>query len=711
MEDKQVSSSITEDELGELLQRLKIAETEKNKLARELKIVKKNIDTMRLNMESQTEMNEFISREKQKQELYVRLLLESCPDPMFIFDRDMKFLLGTKSTSSLIDIDDVSILQGRDIDNIVERYRPPVFMEGLTTLIKSLIFQRGGRAIETTLEILSIDRIYETNLLPFHKDTGEFSGVLVSLHDITDIMKSKEIAELASMAKGEFLSRMSHEMRTPMNAIIGMTNIAQRSSDPEKKEYCLNRIESASKHLLGVINDVLDMSKIEANKFDLVIDAFNFGKMLNNVLNVISYRAEEKQQNLFIDMDSSIPEIIIGDELRLSQVITNLLTNAVKFTPEGGSITLTTKKLPTLPGSQPAIQVEVADTGIGITREQQSRLFASFEQADGSIARKYGGTGLGLAISKRIIELMGGRIWIESEFGGGSKFIFTIKYEVGETKEQTRLNIKRDDIRILAVDDSFETREFLLDVMKSYSLPCDAAADGYEALEMIEKCGDKPYNIFFIDWQMPGMNGTELALKIKDVAKDNSVVIMMSVTEWSDIEKETTEVIGIDRFISKPLFPSKIVDNINECVDILQGDDNSTQDGNIKKVSDYKGRTILIAEDIEINREILDAILEDTGLSIDFAVNGRDAVAKYTERPGRYSLIFMDIQMPEMDGFEATRRIRSQKNEDAGTIPIVAMTANVFKEDIENCLAAGMNCHLGKPIDTKDLFEVLELYL
>ena len=711
MEDKQANGSITEDELIELQQRLKNAETERNKLARELKTAKKNMDTMRLNMESQTEMNEFIAREKQKQEMYVRLLLESCPDPMFIFDEDMKFLLGTKSTSSLIDIDDVSILQGRDIDNIVERYRPPVFTEGLTTLIKSLIFERGGRAIETTLEILTIDRIYETSLLPFQKDTGEFAGVLVSLHDITDIMKSKEIAELASMAKGEFLSRMSHEMRTPMNAIIGMTNIAQRSNEPEKKEYCLNRIESASKHLLGVINDVLDMSKIEANKFDLVIDVFNFEKMLNSVLNVINYRVEEKRQNLYINMDSSIPEVIIGDELRLSQVITNLLTNAVKFTPEGGSISLTTKRLPTLPGSRPAIQVEVADNGIGITPEQQSRLFASFEQADGSIARKYGGTGLGLAISKRIIELMGGRIWIESVFGGGSKFIFTIQYEVGETKEQTKLRIKRDDVRILAVDDSYETRELILDVMKSHSLSCDSASDGLEALEMIEECGEKPYNIFFIDWQMPGMNGTELALRIKDVAKGNAVVIMMSVTEWSDIEKETNEVIGIDRFVSKPLFPSKLIDNINECVDILQSEDSSVQGGNIKKESNYEGRTILIAEDIDINREILDAILEETGISIDFAINGREAVAKYSERPGKYSLIFMDIQMPEMDGFEATRRIRSQKNEDAGTIPIIAMTANVFKEDIENCLAAGMNSHLGKPIDTKDLFDVLELYL
>jgi len=703
------ANGITKDEYDELLRKLKNSETESSKLRRELRTANKNIDIMKLNMESQTVLNELITGERQRQEMYVRLLLESCPDPMFIFDENMKFLLGTKSTTNIIGIDDVSILQGRELNSIVTRYHPPVFTERLTTLITDLISSSGMRGIEKSFEISADNKKFEVNVLPFYKDDGAFAGALILMHDITEIVRTKEIAEQASMAKGEFLSRMSHEMRTPMNAIIGMTNIAKRSDDPEKKEYCLDKIGNASNHLLGVINDILDMSKIEANKFELSFDVFSFERMLINVMNVINFRVEEKQQSLVIDLDDSIPESIVGDEFRLTQVITNLLTNAIKFTPEYGTITLSTKNIPVTDG-KPVIQIEVADTGIGISAEQQSRLFVSFEQADGGTARKYGGTGLGLAISKRIVELMGGSIWIESMLGCGSKFIFTIQYEQGEIKQQPRLSINKEDVRVLVVDDSPETREYFADVMKSHDLPCDVAADGFEALAMLGDRNDKSYNIFFIDWQMPNMNGIELTRRIKEIIENNAVIIMISVSEGSEIEKEALQA-GVNRFITKPLFPSILIDCINECVEILHNDDGNEQTSDIQVVHDYHGHNIMIAEDIEINREIMAAVLEETGLSIDFAENGQEAVSLYKKQPGRYSLIFMDIQMPEMDGYEATRQIRSLADEYAGTIPIVAMTANVFREDIESCLAAGMNDHLGKPIDMDDLFEKLELYL
>jgi len=701
--------NVTKDEYNELLQKLRTTEIEKNRLSRELRTIIKRNEINKLNIETQAGLNKIITDAKQRQEMYVRLLLESCPDVMFIFDENIKFLLGTNSITDIISIDDVSLLHGRELDKIVERYRPPAFTEELTASIKSIILSRGNSEIENKFEISAENNKYEVNILPFHKDTGEFAGVLVIMHDVTEIVKAKEIAEHASSAKGEFLSRMSHEMRTPMNAIIGMTSIAKGSKDPDKKEYCLDKIESASKHLLGVINDILDMSKIEANKFELSCQAFDFEKMLINVTNVINFRIEEKKQNLIINQDKNIPVSIIGDELRLSQVITNLLTNAVKFTPESGTITLRAKDL-SVPAGKPTLQIEVADNGIGISVEQQSRLFTSFEQAEGGTARKYGGTGLGLAISKRIVELMGGRIWIESEFGTGSKFIFTIEYEEDYSKPRTKLIINKEDMHVLAVDDSPEIREYFTDVMTSLELSYDVAADGYEALNMIINRKDKPYNIFFVDWKMPKMNGIELTRKIKEITMNNAVIIMISAAEWSDIEKDATEA-GVDRFISKPLFQTILINSINECVGFTDNEITNQQTTATERANNYKNHTILIAEDVDINREIMRGILEETGISIDFAENGLEAILMFKEQPSRYSLILMDIHMPEMDGYEATRKIRALDYESIKAIPIIAMTANVFREDIEKCLSAGMNDHIGKPIDIDDLFKKFELYL
>jgi len=701
--------NVTKDEYNELLQKLRTTEIEKNRLSREVRTIIKHNEINKLNIETQAGLNKIITDEKQRQEMYVRLLLESCPDVMFIFDENIKFLLGTNSITDIISIDDVSLLHGRELDKIVERYRPPAFTEELTASIESIILSRGNSEIENKFEISAENNKYEVNILPFHKDTGEFAGVLVIMHDVTEIVKAKEIAEHASSAKGEFLSRMSHEMRTPMNAIIGMTSIAKGSKDPDKKEYCLDKIESASKHLLGVINDILDMSKIEANKFELSCQAFDFEKMLINVTNVINFRIEEKKQNLIINQDKNIPVSIIGDELRLSQVITNLLTNAVKFTPESGTITLSAKDL-SVPAGKPTLQIEVADNGIGISVEQQSRLFTSFEQAEGGTARKYGGTGLGLAISKRIVELMGGRIWIESEFGTGSKFIFTIEYEEDYSKPRTKLIINKEDMHVLAVDDSPEIREYFTDVMTSLELSYDVAADGYEALNMIINRKDKPYNIFFVDWKMPKMNGIELTRKIKEITMNNAVIIMISAAEWSDIEKDATEA-GVDRFISKPLFQTILINSINECVGFTDNEITNQQTTATERANNYKNHTILIAEDVDINREIMRGILEETGISIDFAENGLEAILMFKEQPSRYSLILMDIHMPEMDGYEATRKIRALDYESIKAIPIIAMTANVFREDIEKCLSAGMNDHIGKPIDIDDLFKKFELYL
>jgi signal transduction histidine kinase/DNA-binding response OmpR family regulator len=574
-----------------------------------------------------------------------------------------------------------------------------------------------------------------------------FGGKMVHMQHSVDITESRimeqrlkdaiERSEYASKAKGDFLSRMSHEIRTPLNAIIGMINIAMGSKDSSKVRQCLDRANTASKHLLGLINDILDMSKIEANKFELSIAEFDFEKMLMNVVNVANIRVEEKKQNLVVNLDKNVPACIKGDELRLSQVIMNLLTNAVKFTPENGTIVLRVEK-PEEFGDLITLRVEVSDTGIGITEEQQKRLFMSFEQADNSISRQFGGTGLGLPISKHIVELMGGVIWVESESGKGSQFIFTIKVQKGREKLRVALSpkIKRENLRILAVDDSVETRDYFIHVMSALRLPCDVASGGTEALEMIAASAGRPYNIFFVDWQMPGMNGIDLTRQIKKINGEGSIVIMISVNDWNAIEQEAVAA-GVDHFVPKPLFPSPLVDVINSCLDHTIKKP-APEAGMPAQKYDFCGRTILIAEDIEINRDIMEALLEETKVRIEFAQNGKIAVSKFTENPGAYDLILMDIQMPEMDGYEATRAIRAFEAEHSQTprlsestkdnalefakqtprlseslkgIPIIAMTANVFREDIEQCLAAGMSDHVGKPVEADILLKKMRKFL
>jgi signal transduction histidine kinase/CheY-like chemotaxis protein len=527
-----------------------------------------------------------------------------------------------------------------------------------------------------------------------------------------NLIQAREEALQSSRAKSEFLANMSHEMRTPMNAIIGMTSIAKNAEEIERKDYCLKKIEDASTHLLGVINDILDISKIEANKFELSLEEFDFEKMLQKVVNVINFRVEEKGQIFHVDLDRNIPRRIFGDDQRIAQVITNLLSNAVKFTPEGGAIRLKTRLLSTEADTR-TIQIEVIDTGIGISGEQKSRIFASFEQADSSTSRKFGGTGLGLAISKQIVEMMNGKIWVESEPDKGSAFIFTIKVTEAKGERPALLppGVNWKNIRLLAVDDDSEIRKFFTGMSEQLKISCDTAADGNSAIELIRKNG--AYDMYFVDWKMPGMNGIELSRQIISAERTaghetlNPVVIMISVMERAHLEKEAKGV-GITKFLSKPLFPSNITDCISECLGCERQSESDESEG----VNDnFSGRRILLAEDVDINREIVLTILEPTALEIDCAENGAQALEMFTRSPDRYDMIFMDIQMPEMDGFEATRRIRALGTDQAARIPIIAMTANVFREDIENCLAAGMDDHVGKPLDFEAVLEKLRKYL
>ncbi len=527
-----------------------------------------------------------------------------------------------------------------------------------------------------------------------------------------NLITAREQALESTRAKSDFLSRMSHEIRTPMNAIIGMTTIAQKSEDTQKTAYCLSQISNASQQLLGIINDILDMSKIESGKFEIAAHEFNFERMMQSVFHVVEVRMQEKRQEFQFIFEDLFTRHMFSDELRLSQVLTNLLTNATKFTPEEGQISLLVRHTQ-LGSDRSLLHVEVRDTGIGITPEQQKKLFTSFEQADGGISRRFGGTGLGLAICKKILNLMGGDIWVESEAGAGSTFVFEV--EVGWGAPLDLSDAKSlppgSDVRILVVDDSEDVRLYFTGILQNFGLSCDTAASGREAISMVKHALDAgtPYTLVFVDWKMPEMNGSVAAREIKRIMNDHIVVIMISVADWSEIEEEAQQY-GVTQFLPKPILPSVLLNKIvevNKSTMLKQPD----VDDPPPPKHDWHDHAILLAEDIDINREIILSILEDTGLEVDWAPNGGEAVRLFGQNPGKYSLILMDVQMPGMDGLEATRRIRASGAPDATDIPIIAMTANAFKEDVDNCLAAGMNDHVAKPIDVDDMLRKLSVYL
>ena len=538
--------------------------------------------------------------------------------------------------------------------------------------------------------------------------SSALAGAVTRMIMDEELDKALDEALRASQAKSDFLSHMSHEIRTPMNAVIGMTSIGLSAKNLRRKDEALLKIESASSHLLGVINDILDMSKIEANKLEVNPVNFDFERMLQKVANVISVRSEENKQRFYVSIDQEIPEILVGDDQLISQVITNLLANAVKFTPAGGIIKLDAEYV-SHKYDMYTIRILVSDTGIGISEEQKPKLFNIFEQAESGISRKFGGTGLGLAISKRIMDLLGGEIQVESELGKGSVFSFCLTLKRGEDKQRKlEPHIKQSGIRILAVVSQEDDVAFFQSLSERINMFINIIPTAEKA-QLHLKTND-PYDIYFINLLQPGMDGFKLARFIRKKGDTNSIVLMSSGAECRRIELGNKEV-EINRYLCKPLFPSTVVGVIQELIGVERMVSDAEGRARLALADNFSDKRVLLVEDIEVNREIVIELLRSTHIRIEEAENGLVALQKFEKNPRRFDMIFMDMQMPEMDGLESTRKIRLLSDPWAKQIPIVAMTANVFREDVEKCLDAGMNDHLGKPINLNELLVCLRKYL
>ena len=531
--------------------------------------------------------------------------------------------------------------------------------------------------------------------------------------------------EEANQSKSRFLANMSHEIRTPMNAIIGLAGLALRTELTAKQKDYLVKIESSSQTLLGIINDILDFSKIEAGKLDIESVPFNIEDVLSNLSNLISVKADEKRIDLLFNVGRDVPFMLIGDPLRLGQVLINLCNNAVKFT-EKGHIHIKIEKEPeksTAREDEIFLRFKVKDTGIGMTPKQMSGLFQSFTQADSSTTRKYGGTGLGLNISKGLVEMMGGRIRVASEYGKGSEFSFTTKFGLGDKKDD-RVDFLFEELkgtRAMVVDDNPLAREVLCNALESFSFHATSVSSGEEAiLELVRAIEDKPYELVLMDWKMPGMDGIQTAKKIKENKVLSHIPHILIVTAYGREELlKQSLAIGIEGFLVKPVNRSLLYECILDVfgkTDMGEKTKIRLETKEIEGLSTIQGARILLADDNVINQQVAVELLEISGFNVTVADNGIEVVnlfcGAHPKEP--YDAVLMDLQMPEMDGYTATREIRrwERDSHSSGTappvsVPIIAMTAHAMTDDRERCLNAGMNDHVTKPINLRTFLMTL----
>ena len=514
-----------------------------------------------------------------------------------------------------------------------------------------------------------------------------------------------EVANQANIAKNAFLSAMSHEIRTPMNAIIGLNSIALKDPSLSAKlhEY-LEKIGSNARHLLGIINDILDMSRIESGRMILKHEEFSFSELLEQINKTVSEKCRDKGLTYEFAISEHVDDFYIGDNAKLRQVLINILGNAIKFTNNGGKIYFGVEQVAHFEDKS-TLRFVVKDTGIGIDREYLPKIFEPFSQEDSGTSNAYGGTGLGLAITKNIVETMNGNISVKSKKGVGSEFTVNVTlYNSSKTSDSLRgkkINVK--DLNVLIIDDDPIACEHAKLVLEEVGISADTSANGNEAIEKVRlrQARREIYNIVLIDLKLTDEDGLDITRKIRDIIGNETAIIVFTSRNWEDIAEEAITA-GVDRFMTKPLFTSTVVNEFNQALEQKNFGESE------KQLAELEGRKILLAEDMPVNAEIMIMVLSMRGMEVEHAPNGQEAVNAFAQSAEKYfDAVLMDIRMPIMDGLKATETIRALDRPDAKTIPIIAMTANAFDEDVQRSLQAGMNAHLSKPVEPEHLFKTL----
>lgn len=554
------------------------------------------------------------------------------------------------------------------------------------------------------------------------EDTGDIIAMVVS-RDITEqVRKQREQtqalqdalmqAQHANKAKTTFLSNMSHDIRTPMNAIIGFATIAASHMDrKDQVKDCLQKILSSSNHLLGLINDILDMSRIESGKLQIHNQECNIPELMHNLVNIIQPQVKAKQMDMFIDTFEVVNEDVIADPLKLNQIFINLMGNAVKYTPAGGTVSFRITQNTTFKHGWGDYLFTVKDNGIGMSQEFVKHIFEPFERESTATRSGIQGAGLGMPITKSIVDMMGGEIIVESEVGKGSTFTVRLPLQLQDIEKTAEQIRELEGLRSMVVDDDFNVCDSVSKMLKSIGMRSEWTTSGREAVYRAKSAHDEgdPYHTYIIDWQMPETSGIETARKIRKVVGPDAPIIILTAYDWADIEEEA-KAAGITAFCAKPLFMSDLKAALLAANNI--GGHQMQDEGNVWTKDDYNGKRLLLVEDNELNREIAEVILGEAGFTIESAPDGTDAVSMIeASEEGYYDGVLMDVQMPVMNGYEATKAIRAMERKDVKTLPIIAMTANAMEEDKEAALKSGMNAHIAKPLDIELLMSVLRQFL
>ena len=604
--------------------------------------------------------------------------------------------------------------------NVTQMYRegflsfinPDNIREGLATqsiIAYRYLARRDGREYYEMIRMAGVRRAEERDDHTVHAVGLGFTEIDAEMRESMSkneaLAEALTMAEEASKAKTAFLSNMSHEIRTPMNAIIGLDTLAlhEENLPGQTREY-LVKIGESARHLLDLINDILDMSRIESGRIVLRKEEFSFSVMLEQINTMVMSQCSDKGLTYACRIIGRVDDYYIGDDTKLKEVLINILSNAIKFTDAPGSVTLTIERTAVY-GDQSTMKFSVRDTGIGMDKEYIPKIFEAFSQEDSSRKNKYGSTGLGMAITKSIVEMMNGTISVESEKGVGTEFTVVVTLKNCENAVDKRENsVDHSKLYALVVDDDAIAVEHAKMILEEAGIRADGCTSGGEAIRMLEvqHAKNDPYNLVLMDWKMPEMDGLEVSKQIRDRFDNETTVIILTAYNWDDVAGEA-EKCGVDSFLAKPLFASNVIGEFERV-----GRRNNMKLFQEKQRAELAGRRVLLAEDMEINAEIMMDILDMEDIEADHAENGRIAVEMFeASAEGTYAAILMDIRMPEMDGLEAAAAIRALDRPDTKRIPIIALTANAFDEDVQRSLQAGMNAHLSKPVEPDLLYQTL----